>query len=51
MNKWLTALIVLIVIYLLGSIAAFFLFGENDGAFTNKIMIVPISGTIINTDS
>src|SRR3989344_424058 len=51
MNKWLTALIVLIVIYLLGSIAAFFLFGENDGAFTNKIMIVPISGTIVSTDS
>ena len=45
MNKWLTALIVILVLYLVGASVALFVF-KSDNGLGDKIVIVPVTGAI-----
>ncbi len=48
MNKWFTALIVLLVIYAIASFFAFLSVGEKD-SFVDKIAVIPLEGMIVTS--
>lgn len=48
MNKWFVAILVLIFVYLVASVASMFFFDKDDG-FGDKIVVVPVRG-VITTD-
>lgn len=50
MNKWLTTFVVLLVIYAVASLFAFFTVGKEDG-FVDRIAVVPLEGVIVTTDN
>ncbi len=50
MNKWLTALIVLLVVYAIANFFAFFAFGSDDG-FADRIAVIPLDGVLVTTDN
>ncbi len=48
MNKWLSIILVLVLIYLFGSIVAGLFFSED--SLGDKIVVVPLSGVIVSED-
>mgnify|MGYP001614208766 CR=1 FL=1 len=51
MNKWLIVLFVLIGLYVVGIIFAFFAFNSEETSFGNKIVVYPLEGVISSSSS
>ncbi len=50
MNKWLTAILVLVFLYIIGSIVVIFLFNDNN-SLGEKIVVFPLSGVIVSENA